>query len=836
MRVAFGVVLAAATLAFAGAAPATTALPVQQKALRAVREAQSAGRIDAATADAARNEIRRAAVLGRVLPADRAKPIEVALAQLAAFAGRLTPARAAILVGQLQANDDYFSKHWPPAPKTDVADADGVVYRWFPGRCLEFHPLANFGALNAHAAAHDAAATERLADALIARGTKLHGGGIGWEYEFPFGGGAPWLSGMAQAVAAQAFERAADVVPARALDYRVQARQAFVAIPGGLMTKVAAGPWIRLYAFSKTAVLNAQLQAVISLQTYAAAAGDTEAGALAARMQSAALATLPRFDTGYWTDYSLAGDPSPLDYQTYVVSLLQKLNGADPRFGEAATRIAGYATQPPAFEVADAGAGAVEFWLSKPSTVSVVSGAGPSRHLELDGGWHTLRWPLPKRPGAYGVHVDATDYAGNRAGFDALPIVHAAAADRAKVRATTAATPAVPAASGPLAIGAAVPDPASGGLVQSLGMRTIRVGVAWPAGATAPDPALVDALHATPPALGVVIELIADPTLLDDTGRAALAAYAAALVPQVPALTDLILVPPPSATSGAAYAAALTAVRTAVQATAPAMSVDLLIDGAASPKAAIAAIGRAGAQLTTRVAFRPAPAPAKNAWTLANLPQLRAALTAAFGGVAPILVDGLAFSSTIPPEHAAAYATPPPADAVPPAAQASSYVAAIRSVACDGAVAGILLEQLTDNPQSGATPGLYYADGTAKPSAAAVEAAAAAAQRASTVCPGTAAEANATTFAVPTRLGSGSGATFKLACDRDCLYLAMLVGAGGKPVVATRGTLDGGAAATTVQLPAAKLAGGPYRLDVRLVARVNPGKLTREVSPPIPVD
>ena len=52
-------------------------------------------------------------------------------------------------------------------PKTDVTDADGVVYRYFPGRCLEFHPLANFGALNARIAANDAAgrtATRRRVD------------------------------------------------------------------------------------------------------------------------------------------------------------------------------------------------------------------------------------------------------------------------------------------------------------------------------------------------------------------------------------------------------------------------------------------------------------------------------------------------------------------------------------------------------------------------------------------------------------------------------------------------------------------------------------------------
>ena len=55
---------------------------------------------------------------------------------------------------------------------------------------------------------------QRLADALIARGVYQPGGGVGWEYSFPFcGGRAPWISGMAQAVAAQAFARTAELVP-----------------------------------------------------------------------------------------------------------------------------------------------------------------------------------------------------------------------------------------------------------------------------------------------------------------------------------------------------------------------------------------------------------------------------------------------------------------------------------------------------------------------------------------------------------------------------------------------------------------------------------------------
>ena len=133
---------------------------------------------------------------------------------------------------RLKANDDYFALHWAPADTTDIVGADGVVYRYFGGHCFRFHPLANFGVLNARATAGDVEGTQELADALVARGVYQRGGGIGWEYDFPFSGGkAPWLSGMAQAVAAQAFTRAATTRPRRGDDVHERGAAAFRVIP-----------------------------------------------------------------------------------------------------------------------------------------------------------------------------------------------------------------------------------------------------------------------------------------------------------------------------------------------------------------------------------------------------------------------------------------------------------------------------------------------------------------------------------------------------------------------------------------------------------------------------
>ncbi len=626
------------------------------------------------------------------------------------------------------------------------------------------------------------AGAQRLADALIARGVYQRGGGIAWEYYFDFSGGrAPWLSGMAQAVAAQAFARTAALVPDEATALMREARAAYRIIPGRLLTSVAAGPWIRLYSFQSLRVLNAQLQAVLSLQSYAVTAEDPDAAALAARLQTAAAATLSSFDTGYWTYYSLPYEPSPLDYQQYVVQLLKRLAPADPRFADAATRIDAYAHQPPAFQVANAPLGALRFWLSKPASVQVTSAAGPTKRLALDGGWHTLSWPEPKRPGIYPVHVTATDWASNRSSFDALPIVRASSAGKPTTANSrrTAGTATPPAAA--FAVGAALDDPSQGSALLKLGLRLGRLGVTWPAGASTPDPSLVAALQRLPAGLGTVVELNVSPLPTDDAGRAALAQYAGLLAQQTPGLQSLLLAPVPTTATAGNYVAAFDELRASVQAAQPGVQVGITLDGAQAPKATLAALGAITPDV---VGFRPAAAAGKGLWTTANLPQLSAALAAPTGTAPPILLDG------------------------PPAPSA----ALITSFGCGSQVAGVLLDQLAQ-----ATP--------------AVTAAASAAQRGSLVCPGRATQVQATNLAFPTTAAMPVSVQF--GCDADCLYLVTLDAPNGRPVVARRGALRGGGAPATVTLPQAKLGAGPYRVGVRLVASVNPGAVTTVESPPL---
>jgi hypothetical protein len=201
--------------------------------------------------------------------------------------------------------------------------------------------------------------------------------------------------------------------------------------------QLAQGPWIRLYSFNSDVVLNAQLQTIVSLEDYAAATGDADATSLAGRMLASAQTLLPRFDTGYWSLYSLAGDESPLEYHTYVTQLLTKLAQRHPEgpWAKEAARFALYATQPPLLQPAKVpgtlyprpadgykDAATVRFWLSKRSRVTL-SGGGRATTAWLSHGPHSLAWsPGSLKPGSYTVTLSAVDLAGNKASRDLPPI------------------------------------------------------------------------------------------------------------------------------------------------------------------------------------------------------------------------------------------------------------------------------------------------------------------------------------------------------------------------------------------------------------------------------
>lgn len=367
----------------------------------------------------------------------RARVITSQLAQLTPLWSSYTAPRALTLFGQLEANLSYLETQKVPTTAVDITDEDGVVYRWFPNLGFEFHPLASFGALNSAAAAQDTDKTQALADALVARAIP-RGSRLIWEYQFKFGiGRPPWASGLAQAVAAQALARSAALLDDPALG--AAAVRAFASVTP-LTMKLSSGPWIRLYGFNSEIVLNAQLQAVLSLLEYAQSTEDANASALAQQLSNTAEKLLPRFDTGDWSLYELGGTYASKSYEKFVTDLLQKLAAktGDPFWVATSQRFHAYyydppqVTQPTTTPVTIYPQPADGYLDTAPITVNLSMRAsvtlaigGKVTTYRWAAGAHTVNWAPPAGlgPGTYPVQMTATSYGGHKATYSLAPVV-----------------------------------------------------------------------------------------------------------------------------------------------------------------------------------------------------------------------------------------------------------------------------------------------------------------------------------------------------------------------------------------------------------------------------
>ena len=382
-----------------------------------------------------RRDVDRALWDERRLPPLRGRVIASQLAQVSNLWDSYTSPRATALFSQLEQNLQYLETHRVPDRRVDVSDGEGVVYRWFPSKGLEFHPLASFSALLNAAAAHDVDKTRTLAGALLARAVP-RGRRLIWEYSFAFGiGRPPWASGMAEALAAQALARAGLLLDDPALTKA--AARAYDAVPD-LLLRTRVGLWVRLYGFSHDIVLNAQLQAIVSLREYGATTGRGAATALAERLEHAAKTLLPRFDTGDWSLYDLGGAHASLGYEQYVTELLGKLASrtGDPFWADAAQRFQDYLGAPKVTEQTPPPTlypqpldgwldeAAIPITLSQRASVTVAI-AGDVKTYRWSRGTHVVNWTPPPglAPGTYPVAVSAISYVGRRAHVRLAPLV-----------------------------------------------------------------------------------------------------------------------------------------------------------------------------------------------------------------------------------------------------------------------------------------------------------------------------------------------------------------------------------------------------------------------------
>jgi hypothetical protein len=429
---------AAAAALFLVWAPAASAArgPMSQELLRrGIAHAVAQHWMKPSDAARYRRDVNRALWDERRLPKLRGRVIASQLAQLTTLWDSYTSPRALALFTQLEQNLEYFESHRIPHVPVDVSDGEGVVYRWFPYKGLEFHPLASFSALANAASAHDVEKTQSLAYALLDRAVP-RGPRLIWEYSFGFGiGRPPWASGMAEALAAQALARAGSLLGDPQLTSA--AARAYAAVPH-LVTNTPAGPWIQLYGFDREIVLNAQLQTIVSLTEYGQTSGNAAATSLAQRMSAAAKALLPRFDTGDWSLYELRGAHASFGYEQYVTTLLAKLTAQthDPYWSDAAQRFQDYLGPPKVSEGAATPAvypqpadgwldtATIPITLSQRSSVTLTV-AGKVFTYRFARGTHVITWTPPPAlaPGTYPVTVSAISYVGRRSTVQLAPVV-----------------------------------------------------------------------------------------------------------------------------------------------------------------------------------------------------------------------------------------------------------------------------------------------------------------------------------------------------------------------------------------------------------------------------
>jgi hypothetical protein len=407
---------------------------------RTIARAFAANLIDAASRD--RNLRSWSAALGtyRRLSGQRRLELGYVIGTIRRLAAqKRLGARLAPLFLILDRNREWWAKAGPPASGARLRfGASRVLFQYFPGEGLQLHPLGNFGQANGYWYARRHGDLRSLLEDLQEIAVK-RGGFLTWEYYFAFGGGAPpWISGMAQGTAMQAYARASQrLADPELLEVARRARGAFEqSTPVGVRSRQGSRDWYALYSFApRLNVLNGLLQAVNGVRTYAEIAGDQQAQAIFQRGDDTARAVVDEFDTGAWSLYARPnnrpGQEASLNYHTLNRDFARNLCRATKAdaYCRAAENFTRYLKEDPTFDPhravpspAIAGRGVkFRFRLSKISRVGIVvkdADSGKvylSTSATLPWGPRWFRWVPPTRRGerTYTYSLYARDLAGN---------------------------------------------------------------------------------------------------------------------------------------------------------------------------------------------------------------------------------------------------------------------------------------------------------------------------------------------------------------------------------------------------------------------------------------
>jgi hypothetical protein len=333
----------------------------------------------------------------------------------------------------LDTNRVYWTTHvtGPSTRRISFAGSQ-LVWQYFPGQGLQFHPLANFAKLNALWSSKSNTAAGQLLDELLPLRVP-RAGGVAWEYDFAFGGGRPpWVSGMAQGTGVEAMSRVAKRLGRQdeVLPILKQALGIFKTnTPEGVRVPTSDGPEYALYSFAPDLhVINGFLQALIGLYDLAKYGGDPDAQALYEEGERVARREVPSYDTGAWSLYSRGSSEheSDLSYHQLVTSFLHNLctRSQEPVYCDTELKFAQYELEAPIVSLATTTLrggklGKVKVRLSKISRVVLqFSRAGRVVYTKpavtVGHGTPALLWQVPRKAGDYDVAITATDLAGNR--------------------------------------------------------------------------------------------------------------------------------------------------------------------------------------------------------------------------------------------------------------------------------------------------------------------------------------------------------------------------------------------------------------------------------------
>ncbi|HEY5143675.1 MAG TPA: D-glucuronyl C5-epimerase family protein [Solirubrobacteraceae bacterium] len=250
-------------------------------------------------------------------------------AEAQASEGLLTASRVPVVLETIRRNAQW----WASGPALTYGrrvrfSGSRLVWQAYPGQGVQIQWLGTFGRMNQLflAKGYDTEVGQMAAE--IRSYAVQRAGGIAWEYQFQFGGGRPpWVSGLAQGTAIQAFARAA--VRLKDPQWFGVARDALGIFrtppPSGVRVKDGDGAHYLAYSFAPgQRIFNAFFQAIIGLHDFAALANDAQGRRLWLDGQREAAREVRQADTGSWSLYQ-PGVASDIGYHKVLRDFVRGL-------------------------------------------------------------------------------------------------------------------------------------------------------------------------------------------------------------------------------------------------------------------------------------------------------------------------------------------------------------------------------------------------------------------------------------------------------------------------------------------------------------------------------